>query len=155
MSVRYSALNKLVPVGFLESFILSILREEPMHGYKLMKKIKERTGFWKPSPGTIYPTLHSLLKRGFIRELREGRRRKYKLTRKGLKISREIKLIEVELRNKALEILSKTNKSKIFSHFSETFKLILKVLGESERERKAIEIINETNLKLRKLLEEG
>ena len=155
MSVRYSTLNKLVPVGFLESFILSILREEPMHGYKLMKKIKERTGFWKPSPGTIYPTLHSLLKRGFIRELREGRRRKYKLTRKGLKISREIKLIEVELRNKALEILSKTNKSKIFSHFSETFKLILKVLGESERERKAIEIINETNLKLRKLLEEG
>jgi len=144
-----------VPVGFLESFILSILREEPMHGYKLMKKIKERTGFWKPSPGTIYPTLHSLLKRGFIRELREGRRRKYKLTRKGLKISREIKLIEVELRNKALEILSKTNKSKIFSHFGETFKLILKVLGESERERKAIEIINETNLKLRKLLEEG
>ena len=85
MSVRYNTMEKFVPTGFLESFILSILKEEPVHGYKLVEKIKEKTGFWKPSSGTIYPTLHSLLKKGFIKEIREGRRKKYKLDEKRIK----------------------------------------------------------------------
>jgi len=152
MSVRYKALEKFVPMGFLESFILSILKEEPMHGYKLMNKIKEKTGFWKPSPGTIYPTLHSLLKRGIVKEIRDGRRKKYKLTRKGLNISKEIKSIEIELKDKALEVLSKAKVSKMFIALNETLKLVFEILDNPEKEQKAMEIINSTNLKLKKLL---
>ena len=153
MSVRYNTMEKFVPTGFLESFILSILKEEPVHGYKLVEKIKEKTGFWKPSSGTIYPTLHSLLERGFIKEIREGRRKKYKLTRKGLKISREAKMIERELKNKLLEILNKTTTSRVFPCLSETLKLVSEILDKSEKEQKAIKIINNANLKLKKLVD--
>ncbi len=137
MSVRYKSLQKFIPAGFLEPFILSILKEEPMHGYRLMKKIREKTGFWKPSPGTLYPALHSLLKKGIIKEIREGRRKKYKLTRKGLKI--------------ASEILNREGISRILFHLNETLKLVFETLELSKKEQKVIEIIRNANLKLKKL----
>jgi DNA-binding PadR family transcriptional regulator len=41
--------------------ILKLLREKPMHGYEVMKELEEHTrGCYKPSPGTVYPTLQWL-----------------------------------------------------------------------------------------------
>ena len=41
--------------------MLLLLNEQPMHGYQLMSAITERTsGAWRPSPGTIYPTIAQL-----------------------------------------------------------------------------------------------
>lgn len=137
MSDRYKSLQKFIPTGLLESFILSILKEEPMHGYRLMKKIKEKTGFWKPSTGTLYPALHSLLKRGIVKEIREGRRKKYRLTGKGLKI--------------ASEILNRESISMILFHLNETLKIVFETLDVSKKEQKIIEIIKDANLKLKKL----
>ena len=165
------ALRKLVPKGFLESYILSILSEKPLHGYMIMKRIKEKTGFWKPSPGTVYPALHSLVKKGFIKEQREGRKKKYSLTKNGLKIAREVENLENKIKDKATEILSKIldlNKTEIKDFFDElkkksgknillpclrkTFNLVLKINDKPEKIKKAKEIINETNAKLRNLL---
>ena len=89
-----SNLTQIVPRGFLESYILLLLRDESLHGYKIMKKIKEKTKFWKPSLGSIYPALQSLVKKGFIKRVDEGRKKRYVLTKKGLKLSEEIKDFE-------------------------------------------------------------
>jgi DNA-binding PadR family transcriptional regulator len=47
-----------------------------MHGYEMIREIEERSeGFWKPSAGSIYPTLQLLEDQGLIDgEEAEGKR---------------------------------------------------------------------------------
>jgi len=164
-------LIQIVPRGFLESYILLLLKEESLHGYKIMKKIKEKTKFWKPSPGTIYPALHSLTKRGLIKEVKEGRKKRYILTKKGLKISKEIKNFEQLMREKMSKILEdilnidKLELEKYFEdakkkykaspllvvHIHTMFNLLLKISNTPEKCLKAAKILKETNHKLRKV----
>jgi DNA-binding PadR family transcriptional regulator len=48
--------------GDVRSAILSLLGEAPASGYGLMKAIAEKTqDAWRPSPGSIYPTLAQLV----------------------------------------------------------------------------------------------
>jgi len=62
--------------GNVRAAILSVLSEEPMHGYQIMQKLEERSGgMWRPSPGSVYPTLQLLEDQGFVKgEEIEGRR---------------------------------------------------------------------------------
>jgi len=62
--------------GNVRAAILSVLAEEPMHGYQIMQRLEERSGgMWRPSPGSVYPTLQLLEDQGFIKgEEVEGRR---------------------------------------------------------------------------------
>ncbi len=47
--------------GDVRSAILSLLAEAPASGYGLMKSIAEKTNdAWRPSPGSVYPTLAQL-----------------------------------------------------------------------------------------------
>jgi DNA-binding PadR family transcriptional regulator len=62
--------------GDVRAAILVLLAEEPMHGYQVIQELTERSGgVWRPSPGSIYPTLQLLEDEGLIRgEESEGRR---------------------------------------------------------------------------------
>jgi hypothetical protein len=47
--------------GDLKYVILKLLRDKPMHGYEVMKALEEQThGCYRPSPGSVYPTLQWL-----------------------------------------------------------------------------------------------
>lgn len=47
--------------GDVRAAVLTLLGDEPMHGYQLMQAIGERSnGRWTPSPGAIYPVLSQL-----------------------------------------------------------------------------------------------
>lgn len=47
--------------GDIRAAILALLAEEPMHGYQVIQELTERTeGVWRPSPGSVYPTLQQL-----------------------------------------------------------------------------------------------
>lgn len=47
--------------GDIRAGILALLAEEPQHGYQLMRQMDERSaGAWRPSPGSVYPTLAQL-----------------------------------------------------------------------------------------------
>ncbi|OBJ05473.1 PadR family transcriptional regulator [Mycobacterium sp. 1465703.0] len=47
--------------GDVRAAILKLLAERPMHGYEMIQQIAERSnGLWKPSPGSVYPTLQLL-----------------------------------------------------------------------------------------------
>jgi len=162
-------LKQIVPRGFLESYILSLLIESPLHGYEIMNKIKEKTKFWKPSPGTVYPALHSLMKRGLVRVIQEGRRKKYILTKKGLKIAREVKDFKIVIREKMIAILrevleidkkelerffrdaEKRRNNLLNFYVQKMFTVLFKISENPVKSLKAVEILKEANEKLRKI----
>jgi DNA-binding PadR family transcriptional regulator len=54
--------------GDLRFVILALLKEQPRHGYELIKELEDRTGgAYRPSAGVIYPTLSLLEDEGLIR----------------------------------------------------------------------------------------
>ena len=63
--------------GNVRAAILALLAERPMHGYEMIQELEARTGgVWRPSPGSVYPTLQLLEDEGLISsEAAEGRRR--------------------------------------------------------------------------------
>lgn len=70
--------------GDVRSAILSVLAEEPMNGYQVMSRIAERSGgAWRPSPGSVYPTIQQLEDEGLVEGSQEGGRRKLKPTPAG------------------------------------------------------------------------
>ncbi|MBD0292856.1 MAG: PadR family transcriptional regulator [Jiangellaceae bacterium] len=70
--------------GDIRSAILAVLTEQPMNGYQIIQEISERSGgVWKPSPGSIYPTLQQLEDEGLTRTEEQEGRRIYRLTDEG------------------------------------------------------------------------
>lgn len=71
--------------GDIRAAILALLAEEPMHGYQIIQVISERSsGNWRPSPGSVYPTLQQLEDEGLIEPAAsESGRRVYALTEAG------------------------------------------------------------------------
>ena len=64
--------------------ILSLLNERPMHGYEMIQELDQRTGgVWRPSPGSVYPTLQLLEDEGLIASQESGGRKAYSLTDAG------------------------------------------------------------------------
>ena len=63
--------------GDVRAAILALLAERPMHGYEMIQELETRTGgVWRPSPGSVYPTLQLLEDEDLITgEEGEGRRR--------------------------------------------------------------------------------
>ena len=70
--------------GDVRAAVLSLLAEKPMHGYQIMAEIEERSGgSWKPSPGSVYPTLQLLADEGLILAEESNGRKTYSLTEEG------------------------------------------------------------------------
>jgi DNA-binding PadR family transcriptional regulator len=64
----------------LRMAVVSMLSGSPKNGAELMDEIEKMTqGWWRPSPGSIYPLLEQLTKEGMIRKRDDGR---YELTDK-------------------------------------------------------------------------
>src|SRR3954463_4992149 len=63
--------------GNVRVAILAPLAERPMHGYEMIQELESRTnGLWRPSAGSIYPTLQQLEDEGLVAgEESEGKRR--------------------------------------------------------------------------------
>lgn len=71
--------------GELRLILLSLIAEQPSHGYDLIKTIEERTGgAYAPSPGVVYPTLTMLTEMGLIEEQPgDGAKKAYGITADG------------------------------------------------------------------------
>jgi DNA-binding PadR family transcriptional regulator len=64
--------------------LLALLTERPMHGYEMIQELDGRTGgAWRPSPGSVYPTLQLLEDEGVITSEETGGRRRFSLTEAG------------------------------------------------------------------------
>lgn len=55
--------------GILEFAVLGLLRESPMHGYELRKRLNTSLGVFRAfSYGTLYPCLKTLVANGWLIE---------------------------------------------------------------------------------------
>lgn len=68
--------------GLLGFLILHLLSKRRMYGMEIAKEIAKRKAE-RPNPGTLYPALKYLEKRGLIKSHREGKTKYYKLTPEG------------------------------------------------------------------------
>jgi len=70
--------------GDVRLALLSLLADAPSNGYGLIKAIAEKTGdAWRPSPGSVYPTLQQLVDEGLVVTSGEGRSTEHALTDDG------------------------------------------------------------------------
>jgi DNA-binding PadR family transcriptional regulator len=70
--------------GNVRAAILALLNERSMHGYEMIQELDQRTGgVWRPSPGSVYPTLQLLEDEGAITSESNGGRKSYSLTDAG------------------------------------------------------------------------
>jgi DNA-binding PadR family transcriptional regulator len=70
--------------GNVRHAILAVLRDEPMHGYQIIQELESRTaGRWRPSAGSVYPTLQQLEDERLVRGEEVDGRRTYTLTDTG------------------------------------------------------------------------
>jgi DNA-binding PadR family transcriptional regulator len=71
--------------GDLRLLLLSLIADQPSHGYELIRAIEEKLGgAYSPSPGVVYPTLTLLEELGYATvELQDGGRKLYSITEAG------------------------------------------------------------------------
>ena len=70
--------------GDIRTAVLAILVEEPGHGYDVIQRLEEKTsGAWRPSPGSVYPTLQLLEDEGLLRSVERDGKRVYEVTEQG------------------------------------------------------------------------
>jgi DNA-binding PadR family transcriptional regulator len=97
---RWLRHTAMVPKGFIRLHVLEALSQKPMSGSELMENIENHTGgFWKPSPGSIYPLLSWLQDNQYIKELPvENGLKRYELTESGKTLLEEQKKIRKKFR---------------------------------------------------------
>lgn len=70
--------------GAVRDAVLRVLADQPAHGYQLMQELTERSGGrWRPSAGSIYPTLQQLEDEGLVVAREHDGRRVFELTESG------------------------------------------------------------------------
>jgi len=130
--------------------VLTLLLERPMHGYEMISELEQRTGgMWRPSPGSIYPTLQLLEDEGLIVSEEAGGRKRFSLTDTGRTEAQTAsqpwqhfdqgRMREAQLVREAgagiMQALAQVARS-----------------GTDEQRQQAVEILNETKRKLYALL---
>ena len=78
--------------GDVRAAILTLLAERPMHGYEMIQEIAERSqDLWKPSPGSVYPTLQLLVDEDLIAGTEsDGNKKLFELTETGRAVAEKI-----------------------------------------------------------------
>ncbi len=64
--------------------LLTALLDGPAHGYEVIRRLEARSGgMWRPSAGSVYPTLQLLEEEGLLRAEEADGKRVYELTDTG------------------------------------------------------------------------
>jgi DNA-binding PadR family transcriptional regulator len=70
--------------GNIRRALLRALEDGPTHGYEIIRRLEERSGgLWRPSAGSVYPTLQLLEEQGLLTSHDDGGKRVYELTDEG------------------------------------------------------------------------
>jgi DNA-binding PadR family transcriptional regulator len=137
--------------------VLSAAGDQPINGYQVIQQIAERTdGAWKPSPGSVYPTIAQLQDEGLVEDAPTGRKA-IQLTDEGrtyvAEHAEEMAAVWAPFAEEADDSESLDFKRVI----GQTIGAIVQVAstGTPDQREKAIEILGDTRRRLYGLLAEG
>lgn len=140
--------------GDVRVAILSLLAEESMHGYQIIREIDERSnGAWKPSPGSIYPTLQLLADEGLIEAHEADGKKTYSLTESGheeVKSSRPAPWADPESQN-SHDSSRPTALPRAAAKLAEAVVPIMRS-GNPEQVEEAVSVINDARRRLYAIL---
>ena len=156
-----------VPKGFLRYHVLELLNEKPLSGSEIINEIGRMTGgYWKPSPGSVYPLLAWLQDNKYIEEVptQESGVKRYTLTAKGRSLLEEQRKIRSHFGMEKMIIvppfcglwlnISVEQAEKIRETFGRFFKALLNLRISLEEKfsesamKEALDVLNETAQRL-------
>ena len=146
--------------GDVRVAILGVLKDaqdegqSDLNGYQVISEIEEKTaGAWKPSPGSIYPTISQLEDEGLVEVVREGGKKVLRLTADGNTWVTD-HADEVEAVWRAFEDTDGTEVQDLKKVLKQTMGAVGQVFstGTPEQRQQAVEILDDTRRQLFKLL---
>ncbi|MFB6675159.1 PadR family transcriptional regulator [Streptomyces sp. NPDC057684] len=134
--------------GDVRASILALLKDRPMHGYEMIQEIAERSGgAWKPSPGSVYPTLQLLEDEGLIASESEGGKKLFALTDSGRSAADEGPDAPWEEAGRGVDWDTLNEIRQAGFGLMEAFGQVWKT-GSKEQREKALTVINDARKKL-------
>ncbi|WP_371581795.1 PadR family transcriptional regulator [Streptomyces sp. NBC_01314] len=134
--------------GDVRASILALLKDRPMHGYEMIQEIAERSGgAWKPSPGSVYPTLQLLEDEGLIASASEGGKKLFSLTEAGRTAADEGPEAPWEEASRGVDWEALSEIRQAGFGLMEAFGQVWKT-GDKDQRDKALTVINEARKKL-------
>ncbi|MEU4132851.1 PadR family transcriptional regulator [Streptomyces wuyuanensis] len=134
--------------GDVRASILALLKDRPMHGYEMIQEIGERSGgAWKPSPGSVYPTLQLLEDEGLITSESDGGKKLFTLTGTGRTEAESVPDAPWEEAGRGIDWEAMNEIRQAGFGLMEAFGQVWKT-GTPEQRQKAISVIGEARKKL-------
>jgi DNA-binding PadR family transcriptional regulator len=147
--------------GDMKYVILKLLREKPMHGYEVMKALEERThGCYKPSPGTVYPTLQWLEDEGLVTATDVEGKKVFAINDKGRAFLDEHRTTVDDIFDRIADTLDRVTAepipevSRVVGRLvSQAYRTAWRLADEPERAKKVTEILERALKEIEELVE--
>lgn len=153
--------------GDVRSAILDVLREagqaeEPVNGYQVIQAIAEKSDdAWRPSPGSVYPTIQQLEDEGLVEADDERGRRSLRLTAEGARYADEhadeLTAVWAPFRREEPADGSGEGSADIKSEIGQVMGAVWQIVsaGSETQRRAAVQVLVETRRKLYGILADG
>lgn len=148
--------------GDVRAAILDVLSAEPMNGYQVISQIAERSsGAWKPSPGSVYPTISQLEDEGLVTSDDSAGRRTLRLTDEGRAYvaahPEELARVWEPFDSPSSEERDPTEFANLKPEIGAVMNAVWQIIttGTEQQRRDAVEVLVETRRKLYGLLADG
>ena len=154
-----SARGPRVRRGDVRAAILDVLAAEQLNGYQVIQRIAERSGgAWKPSPGSVYPTVQQLEDEGLVSASEAQGRRVLVLTEAGREyVAQHPDELAATWRAFQDEPYKATGERDLKPVIGQVMSAVWQVAtnGSSRQRAEAVDILADTRRRLYVLLAEG
>ncbi len=146
--------------GDLKYLILDTLRDQPRHGYDIIRELEKRSGgLYSPSPGAVYPTLQMLEDMGAVTSEAQEGRKVYTITDEGRGILEDRRDVIDDIASRVREWARGEGRPELGQAMRELGELMAllgreggRAVGDPEKLRRIREVIAHTREELRNVL---
>src|SRR5579883_41261 len=146
--------------GDLKYLILDTLRDQPRHGYDIIRELEHRSGgLYTPSAGAVYPTLQMLEDMGAVTQEQQEGRKVYTITDEGRRILEDRRDVLDEIAGRVRDWVRREGGSELGQAMRELGELMAllgreggRAFGDAEKLRRVREVIARTREELRSIL---
>jgi len=141
--------------GDVRTAILALLAERPMHGYEMIQELGARTGgMWRPSPGSVYPTLQMLEDEGLITSQESEGKRLFSLTDTGRREAEQQSSEQAPWEQVSAGVDQATLRMRDAMFQAGAAAMQVMHAGTEEQKARALEVLTETRRRLYSILAE-